>query len=171
MGLVPVTAEQETGTQHRLREMFRPPETSVGNVDLATSLQGDTYLIYNSYQYRVAPVPYTLGLQLEELKIKLDKLASVPDDLPEEELLRYNQQTQEVFDKAIALFRKLVRPLFLPQLLLWRFVSNPFGNASPSDVATLIHFFCLCRMRSVVRLGTLGSPPRLNRSSSIRPMT
>ena len=175
MALTPIRAEQVEKTQDLLRQMVKPQEVNIGNVEVATSLSGSTYFTYGMFQYEVPPVPYTIGLKLEEARLKLEKLADQAIKAEEADAvdlsLDLNIEMTELFDSVILMFKKLVRPVFLPHRLLWRWTSNPFQDASPSDVATLLHFFCACRMRSAIRLGARGSMQKLSRSRMIEQTT
>lgn len=170
MGLVPVTETQVYEAQASLREMVKPPEQSLGNVDLAAGLLDSTYFTFGRFKYEVKPVPHGIGLKLEDLRLRIDKIA-MKKDQTNDELLVDNEETGVLFEKATALFWQLVRPTFWPQRLLKRWLTNPFKSASPMDVTTLLHFFCLCRMRSAVRLSAKGSGHKQDRSSMIQLMT
>lgn len=118
----------------------------IGNVGLSSDMLGPTYLVYGPHRYKVPPVPYKIGIELEEIRLRMDQLTN------DEPSVEQNRQMGELYSRAVDLFPKLVQPTFGAQRLLWRWTSNPFQNASPLDVATLIYFFCSCRMRSSLRL-------------------
>lgn len=144
-GLQPTSDAQFEATQAELRQQVKPTKQELGNVGLAADMLGPAYIRYGRYRYRVDPISYPLGIELEEIKLKLDELADLP---PTHE---NNMALLETFDRAVQLFPKVVKPMFGFQKLLWRFTSNPFRGASASDIFQLLYFFCSCRTRSVVR--------------------
>ena len=164
MGIEPTNKLQLEATQVELRKMARNVNEEVGNVGLATNVEGPAYLTFGRHRYKVPPVQYQLAVELEEIRMKLDQLADG------EASLEQNRQMGELYDRAVKLFPKLVRPTFGIQKLLWRWATNPFLNASPVDVATLIYFFCSCRMRSELRLEA-NSVTRKSRPSTMQLIT
>lgn len=137
-------------------------QEEIGNVGLASDLAGPAYLTYRTFRYRVPPVPYQLGIELEEIRLKIDIATS------DEPSVEQNRQLGELYTRAVALFPKLVKPTFGVQRLLWRWASNPFQTASPLDVATLIYFFCSCRMRSDLRLEATSLARKSRPSTTLR---
>lgn len=156
--------EEQAAAQEDLRKMAVNSSEEVGNVGLASDMAGPAYLIFGPHRYRVQPVPYRYGIELEEIRLKMDQLVE------EKQTPEVNTQMGELYDRAVNLFPKLVQPTFGAQRLLWRWVPNPFRNASPVDVATLLYFFCSCRMRSDLRLGEI-SQARKSRPSTMQLVT
>lgn len=163
MGIVPTTNAQIDEAQERLRAMAVNVGQEIGNVGLASDMAGPAYLVFGPHRYKVPPVPYQLAVELEEIRLKLDQVAEG------ESTQEQNRQMGELYNRAVNLFPKLVQPTFGLQKLLWRWVSNPFKDSSPVDVATLIYFFCSCRMRSVLRLEA-SSVTRRSRPSTMQLM-
>lgn len=164
MGLLPSNSVAAEEAQRELRRFATNVTEEIGNVGLASDLTGPAYLVYGRHRYRVPPVPYKLGIELEEIRLKMDQLTT------DEMTVEQNVQLGELYTRAVALFPKLVKPTFGIQILLWRVASNPFRNASPLDVATLIYFFCSCRMRSDLRLEKT-SLARKSRQSTMQLIT
>jgi hypothetical protein len=163
MGIAPASQELIQATQDTLRGMAVNVHQEVGNVGLASDMAGSAYLAYGRHRYEVPPVQYKYAVELEEIRLKLDEVAVGDSSLEQ------NRQMGELYDRAVKLFPKLLRPTFGVQRLLWRWVSNPFLTASPVDIATLIYFFCSCRMRSELRLEA-SSAMRRSRPSTMQLM-
>lgn len=158
------TDEQLSETQDQLKVLAKPTAEEIGNVGLAANMAGPAYFSLGRHRYVVPPVPYALGAELEELRLKMDQLAELPGS---DEVTR---QVKEVFDRAIPLFKQVCRPTFGIYRVLWRWVTNPFRDLSPLDVGTLLYFFCQCRMRSAIRL-EVSLAARKSRSSTTQPQT
>lgn len=164
MGLQLTTDEQISQTQEELRGLAVPASEEIGNVALATNMAGPAFFTLGSHRYIVPPVPYVLAAELEELRLKMDQLATMPGTV------ETNAQVKEVFDRAIVLFRRACKPTFGIYRLLWRWVTNPFRDLSPLDAGTLLYFFCQCRMRSAIRLEA-SLVERKSRSSTTLQLT
>lgn len=170
MALTPMSAERAEATQTQLRQQVKAPDQSLGNVSLATDLHGSEFFQHGIFEYEVPPISYQVGVQLEALRLRLDKLAD-SEETDTDKLIQLNEQTAQLMSDAAGLFKKVVRPKFLPQRLLWRWLGNPFAKMSGTDLMTLLYFFCACRMRSAVRLGSEKFNSNQDRSSTMRLMT
>lgn len=162
----------------------------VENVDTATLLdlsQGERVLVWRPGRYqrvfRVPPVPALEGLTLEGLQLQLALRAEQVKDVAREAMAlrdaqgldlaavthleqRHRETTAAALDvaqRAVVLFHELVRPTRWLERWTWRWLSNPFQNASEGEISELLAFFSACRMGLPAHPGrnsTMGGTPR-----------
>lgn len=137
--------ENIEAAQLLLRDRFKPAEHSLQNVDAAMALDQTSVVRYRGRGYRVPPVPYDQGLQLQRLHLEL--LALTKDEAPEtaEQL----EQVLVILQDLLPLFKQLCRPTALFERLTWRW-RRPFDDASQSELGELLGFFSACRTKSTV---------------------
>lgn len=131
-----------------LREAIeRPP--SLRNSIVAADLGGSRRLRFRLQVYDVPPVPYKQGVLLS--KIYRELLQAIVDvrsgDISDE---HGQDRGRRLAERAVAVFRKLVRPHTRLHRLLWPILSNPFEVASDQEVWQLMGFFLDCRKISGV---------------------
>lgn len=148
MPITPLAPERIAETQAILRAQLRvaTPSSVVRNATLAADLDVTTTLVYRRRLYKVPPVSFRVGIELQEIAARLDELTNVPEtDESLTELLA-------MFQDAVALFHRCIVPSTFIGRLFWRRRSNPFYNATSGEVAELLGFFSQCRTRSSVRV-------------------
>ena len=173
-GLQLSTPEQLAAAQKLLREEVKPPEQVMQNVGLATRLEADALLSYRGQLYTVPPVPYPPGLELQEIRLHIQKLSTIEERAIEQEdteaLHLVYVQMAEIMTRARNLYWTLVKPATLLRRLVWRWMDNPFANCSNSEFGELLNFFSSCRMRSSITV-LENSVARESLSSRTLPMT
>jgi hypothetical protein len=104
----------------------------VVNLENALALGQPLPLDFRGTEYRVRPLSYRNGLELERAEKSLNRWRSNPaqnvDEVDEHEIDLL---------QTLALFHSLLEPV--PE-------SNPFLDASPSEVGELLGFFFACLM-------------------------
>lgn len=150
MAVFPASDAQVEKAQSELRQLVGTGISRPRNVNLATNLRGDTFFTFRGRPFRVPPVPYNLGAQLQANYMVIHEMGKLEDEEANrpEQIQRY----KEIAADCVALFHLLVKPMRLGDRLFWRYLSNPFGNASDLEVGELLSFFSLCRTRSGVQL-------------------
>jgi hypothetical protein len=90
------------------------------------------------------PVPWQDGVKLIELQVRLAELHD------KEVSTDTMQALLTIYEECLPIFRRNVRPVALLDRLLWRWLSNPFANATAAEMSELLDFFFECRMKSGV---------------------
>ncbi len=116
----------------------------IKNVEPAIALGKPALLCFHRWRFHVPPVPFEEGLELQALRLRIQKFETLQQDTPE-----VLEEMRSIYRDAAALYKRLVRPRGLMRLS-WPFL-NPFKHATFMEVAQLLGFFCACRMRSTVR--------------------
>jgi hypothetical protein len=150
------------------------PQPAPANVDLLNALAGDEILHYRGRRFRVLPVGFLEGAKLSELEARYanqalkDKARRERRDAGEvvEVDVASIKEMLDVLEDTIALFWRLVKPISLIERLLWRWLKNPFENATEKELGVMLGFFFVCRMKSGVRFSSAGRS-RGSRSRSI----
>lgn len=148
------------------------------NLDIIRALSGNEQLYFRGRRFKVRPVGFTEGARLsvlearyanESLKEKEQRgkrLAGEIVPVTVEDI----KEKLDILEDTIALFRDLVRPIGLIERLLWRWLKNPFENATEKELGELLGFFFVCRMKSGVRFvskSTSTRPPESKNSSTL----
>jgi hypothetical protein len=171
MGIKPSSSETVERAQEMLRAAVRLPTTSVKNTALAAHSDSESFFEFHGMVLRSAPLPYGLGLEMQEVMFELKRLAMAEEEgLGTPELqIQYLEQLKLCCERAVHLFWKAAKPVSWWQRLWYRY-SNPFLGCSAGEVSDLLAFFSQCRMKSRVRL-LGGLALRQSLSSSMLPMT
>src|SRR4051812_47685223 len=98
MGIAPSNTAVAEQAQQELRRFATNITEEIGNVGLASDMAGPAFLQYKQHRYRVPPVPYRLGIELEEIRLKIDQLTN------DDPTLEQNRQMGELYSRAVALF-------------------------------------------------------------------
>ena len=170
MAIVPALPEELEEGQRLLRAEIRAPQAEARNVALATEIDADSYFEFRGTNYKVPPLSYKLGVQLQEIQFFLESLVrkeQFTKDLQDLDLdgqIVHLQQLQLAYEQAIALFQKCCYPLaFWKRRRHKR--QNPFLTCTSQEIAELLSFFSMCRMRSRVTFqGSLANRPSLSTS-------
>lgn len=133
--------------QELLQEKVPKPTVEIANTGTAAGLNDQLVLGFRGHLYRVPPIPYKIGIQLERLRLGLEKEAELG-----EETDGAMDRLEALFKQAVPLFKEAVTPVAPFRRIFWKHRKNPFLLASPTDIAAMLHFFSLCRTRSAVRL-------------------
>lgn len=133
--------ERENPT-HPLVRATRPVETA--NVDNLLDLDGDRYLEFAGRRYRVPPVPFRAGVELQAIGAALERLKAA-DNTPKNRL-----EYREACERLARVCWSLVRPTGWRRLLR-RLLPNPFARATEGELGVLHRFFSACRTTSSVR--------------------
>lgn len=122
----------------------------VKNASFAADLNEPNYLVYRQRKYKVRPLTFTVGIELQELAVRLESMADQPET---------NETLQEmlsILQDAVALFWAAAQPLGLLRRLTRHWLSNPFETATNQEVAELLGFFLQSRTRSSVQVLASG---------------
>lgn len=129
-------------------------ESTVANVEAATTEHDEYLLRYRARVFRVPPVPYKQGLWLLALDQELRRLGKL--EATQENVSR----TYVVVEDMLTIFHQLVRPHSLFDKLFWRWRANPFLHAEIGEINVMRGFFCSARTNSSVALTSLSRAPR-----------
>lgn len=137
----PTAPERIQQVQDALLAEFRGTgeHPALANTQNTLALGDATHLEFHGRLYRVPPVPYRAGAQLQEL-MDLTRRAG-----------RDWKARDQLNGRAAQLFFQLVRPVSRWRRLLWPAVGNPFRQASEEEIQELYLFFFACRTKSTVR--------------------
>jgi hypothetical protein len=124
----------------RYREKQGPP----ANEEAVRHLRPDR-MLFRGRRFRVRPISYIDGLQIQRLRNEIEDLQDLPET--EEGL----QRLENLQGRIVKTFHPYVTPVGFWERLFWRWRSNPFGNATEAEIADLFRFFSWCRTRSAVR--------------------
>lgn len=163
MPLIPATAEELALTQQELRGELRPPVSEARNVAVAAETNADTMLVFRRVTYVVPPLPYNLGVQLQEIEVEIRRLAEWAEQMPMDKWTPVDREQYMLhlvvcYERAIDLFWKVAYPLmpwrrlFYRKTLFRRPAKNPFLQCSHKEIGELLGFFFECRMKSRVSL-------------------
>jgi hypothetical protein len=145
------TPEQQDHAQAQLKALFQAPAVDLKNVGTVLALEASGRFAYRGKSYVVPPVPYTQGLQLHQIFLRLQALGSKQEN---EAAL---QELFSLMSAAVMLFKGLVRPTSWWQRLTWRW-QQPFADVTEKEVGELMGFFFVCRMKSsIVIPGVISS--------------
>lgn len=156
MALKTSSPEDLAKGQEYLRTLVKPPVTEVRNVATATELNADTYFQFKGAWYKAPPLDYRLGIQLQEILLEIHRLGQQADDKAEHlqtdaGMIAHLQQLKLCYERAAKLFHDCCTPIVFWRRWRWKRY-NPFSSCSSQEVAELLNFFSLCRMKSRVRL-------------------
>ena len=157
----PIDPEKMARTQARLLGSISPrniPDPK--NREYALALRGISVLRFRNRVFHVPPVSYPAGLRLQELHLKLKKIGEGNEDA---DTLR---ELLAVLEEAAAIMWGMCEPVAWVDRLFWRWLSNPFVDATQQELGELLGFFFACRTRSTVRLHTETPLTLLDRSIS-----
>lgn len=140
------TEEELEVAQQFLQESLPKTRHEQANTDTAAGLTQNLVLTFRGHLYKVPPIPYRVGVQLERVRLQMSECEDQDDTVAN------LNQFEAMLDGLIPLFKMLVMPVDLIQRIGWRWRKNPFADASAVDVMTLLHFFLLCRTKSSVKL-------------------
>jgi hypothetical protein len=136
----------------------------VANVSTVRQMYDITRLDYRGRTFHVPPVPYREGLELQRIRVAIERLGG-KGDTPES-----LSEFGDLYAEAVTLFGRLVRrPSWLVRWIPFR--RSPFRNATFIEVAQMLGFFCACRMRSGVVVQHAPTQEAPDPSSSTQPRT
>jgi hypothetical protein len=140
--------------QRILRERdSEAPESTLANVEAATTEHDEYLLFYRKRVFHVPPVPYKQGLWLLALDQELRRLSV------EESTYQNIVKVTKVIQDMLLIFHSLVRPLTRFDKLFWRWRSNPFLHAEMAEINYLKSFFCSARTSFRVRAQLMKDRP------------
>jgi hypothetical protein len=142
----PIAPERLAATQAKLRASILQRTPDPQNRAYALALRGISVLRFRNRVFHVPPVSYPVGLELQGLHLKLKKIGEGSED---PESLR---ALLAVLEEAAAVCWSLCKPVALVDRLFWRWLTNPFLDATYQELGELLGFFFACRTRSTVRL-------------------
>lgn len=171
MGIKPsgaaLNGAQNNGPQRVLR--FKEPINIPANTSTVLGTTSVSVLEFRGAFYKVKPVGYRPGLQMQTVQFELAGLVRALENLSElpsvmeldpvsageqaaatDELM---EKLMEKMDEAAQLMKLNCKPLSLLQrLFLWPLPShNPFSAASQAELGDLLSFFSACRTKSSVQ--------------------
>lgn len=169
MAITPARPEEYEEAQRILRTEVRAPTVEARNVALATETDTTSYFDFDGTTYKVPPVPYNLGVQLQEIKLELDRLVVIEkatDNLKDATLPEKTRHLEAIllcYERAVDIFWKASHPLAWWKRRRHK-TTNPFlGITSQQEVGELLGFFFMCRMKSRVTIqGGLVNRPSLS---------
>ena len=168
MAIVPARPEEYEEAQQLLRAEIRAPRAEARNVALATEIDADSYFEFRGTNYKAPPLSYALGVQLQEVQLRLQSLAMYENetkDLAGVELdkqIKHLEQLHLAYMQAVTLFQRCCFPLAFWKRRGHR-KNNPFTTCTSQEIAELLSFFSMCRMRSrVVMHGSSANRPSLS---------
>lgn len=149
--LHPIAPEARAAVRRAMEEELAasdaPPRLNGEAVQLLFGTQ--TIELEGGQQYDVPPVPFRIGMQLNEMLQRLIGMKARAAELSED---RQREEIAALCREAIPLFRRCVRPRSHWRRLLWPILPNPFADASEGEIGKLLAFLSACRMTSRVRL-------------------
>ncbi|MGK7312546.1 MAG: hypothetical protein ACN0LA_09955 [Candidatus Longimicrobiales bacterium M2_2A_002] len=109
----------------------QPPSPEVVNGREAAALDAPTRRTYRGRVYRVDPIPYKAGLELQELVGAYGQASSA-------------REQERALEGMVRLYRRLAVPTGWRRLVRW-FLPNPFRHATEKEIIALADFFWTCR--------------------------
>ena len=145
MSISRTSAEQERRARARMDAVHQAPMRNTRpflvNVDAVRGQRGSDRFTFRGRPFVIPLLPGEVGIDLLYLQVQLDEAAERPATDAEREKLK------ALMLEAKQLLWQNVRPRAFLDRVCWRWLSNPFGNATMREVMGLLGFFSDCRWR------------------------
>lgn len=171
MAITPARPEELAEAQRALRAEIRVPKAEPRNVAIAAEINADSYFMFGRTRYKVPPLGYKLGVQLQELQLTIENLAQTEQEeaarqaLTEQDKLAHLALLSRCYEQAVNIFWQACHPAVWYKR--WGHQrTNPFLGCTSQEIGELLGFFFMCRMKSRVSMqGSLASRPSLSIST------
>jgi hypothetical protein len=140
-----------------VRSVKRTP-TPIKNGDMARSLSMSTRLYFRGRPFDVPAVPWADGVRILERQYDLAMCGQAmegADGLSDDQMREVLERMLAAYQELAAIFHRNVRPVTRRDRWLWRWLSNPFWNATPQEMGEVLDFFFECLTKSGVAVGGL----------------
>lgn len=182
--LKPRPAEEIEAENAEFREQLAAREPWLANLEAATTQHDDGELRFRGRRYRIPPVPYRNGLQIQVLDRmvawcyrELGKLEKEGKTALDDPLARWlAEQLDKGYDALAAEYWQCVRPLGLWHRVTWWCRGNPFLDPTEVEMGVLAQSFLKARTICRVQVSRSIRAPRYLRTtwptnSPISPVT
>lgn len=151
--LKPSEASKVKASQARLQGMFKPQKSEVKNIDPAMNLESTSIMQFRGRLYRVPPVGWQAGLELQRQYLKLQDLQRKEDQIPDDKYassIEHLKEMEILMNRMFRFFKSLCSPMSWWETITWRF-RDPFQDATQQELGEMLGFFFECRTKSSIR--------------------